>query len=84
VLPPFAVVIFEKIAFHTGYFLSFLHQRFSGGNEATGNASPNMLDPEMHMTPGPFLITPGLWIGLLAAAAFLFVAARLRRQRSPL
>jgi hypothetical protein len=43
-----------------------------------------MLDPDMHMTPGPFLLTPGLWLGLLFAAAFLWSAARLRRQRSPL
>lgn len=84
VLPPFAVVIFEKVAFHTSYFLSFLNYRFSGGQEATGNASANMLDPDMHMTPGPFLITPGLWLGLLFAALFLYVAARLRRQRAPL
>jgi ABC-2 type transport system permease protein len=84
VLPPFAVVIFEKVAFHTSYFLSFLNYRFSGGQEATGNASANMLDPNMHMTPGPFLVTPGLWLGLLFAALFLYVAARLRRQRAPL
>jgi ABC-2 type transport system permease protein len=84
VLPPFAVVIFEKIAFHTSYFLSFLNERFSGGNEAVGGAKGNMLDPDMHMTPGPFLLTPGLWLGLLFAAAFLWSAARLRRQRSPL
>lgn len=84
VLPPFAVVIFEKIAFHTSYFLTFLNDRFSGGQQATANANTNMLDPDMHMTPGSFLITPGLWLGLLAAGAFLVLAARLRRQRSPL
>jgi ABC-2 type transport system permease protein len=84
VLPPFAVVIFEKIAFHTGYFLNFLNNRFGGGQEATSNRHPNMLDPDMHMTPGPFLLTPGLWLGLLFAALFLLAAARLRRKRSPL
>ena len=84
VLPPFGVVIFEKIAFHTSYFLNFLIYRFSGGNDAAGSANGNMLDPDMHMTPGPFIVNPGLWLGLLAAAAFLLVAARMRRQRSPL
>lgn len=84
VLPPFAVVIFEKVAFHTSYFLNFLNYRFSGGQEATGNGNANMLDPDMHMTPGPFLLTPGLWLGLVFAAAFLLLAARMRRQRSPL
>src|SRR5215471_3318542 len=84
VLPPFAVVIFEKIAFHTTYFLGFLNERFSGGNEAVGGGKGNMLDPDMHMTPGPFLLTQGLWLGLLFAAAVLWLAARLRRRRSPL
>jgi len=84
VLPPFAVVIFEKIAFHTSYFLNFLIYRFSGGREAMGSANGNVLDPAMHMTPGPFLSDPGLWLGLVFAAVFLLAAARLRRQRSPL
>ena len=84
VLPPFAVVIFEKVAFHTGHFLNFLTYRLSGGQEATGGTNANMLDPDMHMTPGPFLITLGLWLGLVFAAVFLLAAARLRRQRSPL
>jgi ABC-2 type transport system permease protein len=84
VLPPFAVVIFEKIAFHTAYFSNFLTYRFSGGREAMGSANGNVLDPEMHMTPGPFLTDPGLWLGLVFAAVFLLGAARLRRQRSPL
>jgi ABC-2 type transport system permease protein len=84
VMPPFGVVIFEKIAFHTSYFQNFLIYRFSGGNDAAGSAQGNMLDPDMHMTPGPFIVNPGLWLGLLAAAAFLLAAARLRRKRSPL
>ena len=83
-LPPFAIGIFEKIAFHTSHFAAFMQWRFSGGREAIGNAQGNVLDPEMHLTPGPFLASPGLWIGLVLAAAFLFAAARLRRQRAPL
>jgi ABC-2 type transport system permease protein len=84
VLPPFAIGIFEKMAFHTAYFAAFMQWRVSGGREALGNAQGNVLDPEMHLTPGPFLATPGLWIGLLFAAAFLIMAARIRRQRAPL
>ena len=34
--------------------------------------------------PLPFLASPGLWIGLLAAAAFLFAAIWLRRRREPI
>jgi len=33
---------------------------------------------------GRFLITPGLWGGLLVAALFLVAAARLRRDRGPI
>jgi ABC-2 type transport system permease protein len=83
-LPPFAVGIFEKIAFHSAHFAAFMQWRFSGGREAIGNATGNVLDPEMHLTPGPFLASPGLWLGLVFAALFLYLAARLRRQRAPL
>jgi hypothetical protein len=38
----------------------------------------------MHVTPGAFLVSPGLWIGLLIAAAFLAAAVRLRRNREPI
>jgi ABC-2 type transport system permease protein len=34
--------------------------------------------------PGEFLSTPGLWIGLAVAAAFLAAAVRLRRYREPI
>jgi ABC-2 type transport system permease protein len=81
-LPPFAIVVFERIAFHTSHFATFLQSRASGGNEAVNNS--NMLDPAMKFTPGHFMATPGLWYGLLFAAAFLVVAARLRRARGPI
>jgi hypothetical protein len=35
-------------------------------------------------TPGNFLSTPGLWIGLAFAVAFLAAAVRLRRYREPI
>ena len=76
-LPPFAIVVFEKVAFHTSHFQNFLEDRFSGGNGA-------MIDPEMRMPIVHFMITPGLWYGLLFAAAFLVAAARLRRARGPI
>ena len=41
------------------------------------------LHPGAELTPFHFLMSPGLWIGLLVAAAFLFAAARLRRNREP-
>jgi hypothetical protein len=36
------------------------------------------------LTPLRFLGTPGLWIGLVAAAALLAATARLRRFREPI
>jgi ABC-2 type transport system permease protein len=36
------------------------------------------------LDPGKFLSTPGLWIGLAFAAAFLAAAVRLRRNREPI
>jgi ABC-2 type transport system permease protein len=84
-LPPFAVGIFERIAFHSSHFIGFLEYRFSGGREAVNNMQGNFpLDPEMHLTPGIFLAAPGLWGGLVFAAIFLFAAARLRRYREPI
>jgi hypothetical protein len=42
------------------------------------------MDPLMDLTPGTFLSSPGLWIGLAIAAAFLAVAVRMRRYRDPI
>jgi hypothetical protein len=36
------------------------------------------------LTPGSFLMTPGLWIGLVFAALFVAAAIRLRRYRGPI
>ena len=36
------------------------------------------------LTPGKFLSSPGLWIGLIVAAAFIAAAMRLRRYREPI
>jgi ABC-2 type transport system permease protein len=78
-LPPFAIVVFERVAFHTMFFQDFLNNRLTGGGGGHG-----MLDPEMRMHAFRFMITPGLWFGLLFSAAFLFAAARLRRARGPI
>jgi ABC-2 type transport system permease protein len=85
VLPPIAIGIFEKIAFRSSHFAALIVNRFSGGREAIDSMQGNSpLDPHMHMTPGTFLASPGLWTGLALAAVFLFAAARLRRQRGPI
>ncbi len=84
-LPPLAIAIFEKIAFHTSHFADFISYRFSGSTEAVDTMKGSFpLDPAMHITPGRFLATPGLWLGLVAAVVFLLLAARQRRCRGPL
>ncbi len=69
-LPWVAICVIEKIAFHTTHFAAFLGYRFSGG--AAGGSFVGdraSMDPMMHLTPGKFLTTPGLWIGLAVFAA---------------
>jgi ABC-2 type transport system permease protein len=85
VLPPLAVGIFERIAFHTSYFADFVANRVSGGREAVDSMQGDMpIYPGVHLTPGLFLATPGLWGGLIFAAIFLVAAARIRRSRGPI
>ena len=36
------------------------------------------------LTPGRYITSPGLWFGLICAAAFIAGALRLRRYRGPL
>jgi ABC-2 type transport system permease protein len=42
------------------------------------------IDSLVQLTPGRYLSTPGLWIGLLFAAALIAAAVRLRRYRGPI
>jgi ABC-2 type transport system permease protein len=83
-LPPLAIGIFEKIAFHSSHFAALLENRFSGGSEAATSMMGDPFHPGVHLTPGAFLTSPGLWIGLAFAAVCLFGAARLRRYREPI
>ena len=84
-LPLLAIGVVEKIAFNTSHFGALLGHRMIGGpggdDFMTGILS---MDPLMHFTPGAFLSSPGLWIGLAVAAAFLAAAVRLRRYRDPI
>jgi len=85
VLPPLGIAFFEKIAFHSSHFADLLLYRVAGGAEAGDSAQGSFpMSPGMHLTPGHFLGSPGLWFGLLAAAIFLAAAVRLRRYRDPI
>jgi ABC-2 type transport system permease protein len=83
VLPPLAISTLEKLFFNTAHFAAFVGQFFMGGTEGQYAPGTMPMDPETHLTPGRFLGTPGLWIGLAVTAAFLVAAVRLRRYRGP-
>lgn len=86
VIPPIAIGIFEKITFNTSYFSSMLKNRLLGaGNTAFDFQMHRSISVDLgQLTPGRFLMTPGLWIGLVFAALFIAAAIRLRRYRGPI
>jgi ABC-2 type transport system permease protein len=87
VLPPLALAAFERIAFRTSYIGFLLRYRLIGwmtqGFDFTMRGKAPA-DPLKELTPLRFLSTPGLWIGLVATAIFLFATVRLRRYREPI
>ena len=90
VLPLLAIGIFERVTFGTSHFASLIKYRLmSWAAEAFAFHPHNPQgNPTIHslaqLTPGRYLSTPGLWIGLLFAAAFVAAAVRLRRYRGPI
>ena len=87
VLPFVALEILEKIAFNTDYVAALLRDRLFGfapnAFDFLGHGKPTV-ETLAQLTPERYLSTPGLWIGLLFAAAFIAAAVRLRRYRGPL
>jgi ABC-2 type transport system permease protein len=89
-LPPLALCLAERIAFHSSYLASLLWQRLTGGISAAfnGSAAPgahlNRLNQLAQMDPVRFITTPGLWLGLVFAAACLAAAVWLRQRREPI
>ena len=91
VLPPAVIAIFETLAFRTSYFGDFLKNRLWGFaasafnfNLPDGSTIDAHFIPLTQFTPGRFLSTAGLWLGLIVAAALLAAAVRLRRYREPI
>ena len=91
VLPWLAISAIEKIAFNTAYFAQMLGRRVGGSFEEAfvvtnfpkGSHYP-VVDRLTQLDPLKFVSSPGLWIGLVVAALFIFAAIRLRRYRGPL
>jgi ABC-2 type transport system permease protein len=87
VLPLLAIGVLEKFAFDTSYFVSMLKDRLFGAGDTAFAFQPHRgvaIDSLVQLTPGRFLATPGLWIGLAFAAAFVAIAVRQRRYRGPI
>jgi ABC-2 type transport system permease protein len=83
VVPFLAIGFFEKITFGTSHFASMLKHRLMGfASEAFAFNMHSIDSPQL--TPVRYLSTPGLWLGLIVAAAFVVAAVRLRRYRGPL
>jgi ABC-2 type transport system permease protein len=85
ILPVIAIGGLERILFHSTHFVMLVASRFMGAAHSSTMDSPDVFptNPMIHITPFKYLASPGLWIGLLVAAAFLYMAARLRRSRGP-
>jgi ABC-2 type transport system permease protein len=86
VLPLLAIGVFERIVFQTSHFASLMKYRVAGAMKEAFvfEGQSGHVDRLTQLSPFRFLTCPGLWIGLLAAAAFLAAAARLRRRREPI
>ncbi len=83
VLPLLAIGFFEKITFNTSYFASMLKDRLLGFAPEAFAFNAHTIG-SVALTPGKYLSSSGLWIGLIFAAAFVAGAIRLRRYRGPL
>ena len=89
VLPVLAAGVLEKIIFNTSRIGALVQHRLLGWyGEAFAAHAPGPEGMPLNLraspTPGEFLTTPGLWIGLALAAAFIVMTIRIRRQREPL
>ena len=86
VLPLVGLGVFERVAFGTTYVGDFVRYRLVGWffHAFAIPAKDSVVEPLAQLTPGRYLVTPGLWLGLIFAAACLMGAARLRRHRGPI
>jgi ABC-2 type transport system permease protein len=85
-LPVVAIGVVELIVFRTWHFAALVGLRLIGDAPAFASMPDDGFPsgPMTHITAGTFLGSPGLWIGLIVAAAFLAAAVRLRRYQGPI
>jgi len=86
VIPPIALSVFEKLAFDTSYIGNLIHDRIFNIFDHAFVHQPHEKG-QFHMPvadPAGFFSSPGLWIGLVVAAALFALAVWLRRGREPM
>lgn len=89
VLPLLAVAAVERILLQATPFASMLKYRLGGAMVVAFDFSKKParngnIEELSQLDPARFLTTPGLWIGLIFAAACLAAAIHLRRNREPI
>jgi ABC-2 type transport system permease protein len=85
-LPVVAIAGVEQIAFGTRHFAALVGSRLIGDAPSFVSTPAEVFPsgPMTHITPGSFLSSPGLWVGLVLAGVFLTAAVRLRRYQGPI
>lgn len=84
ILPPAAIMLFERVAFGTTWFANLLVNRLGGGAGAPPPApGATLMDSMTGMPLGRLIVEPGLWVGFVVAAVFVIGAVRLRRAAQP-
>ena len=90
ILPLLLVGFLEKITFNTTWFFHMLQHRLMGNVGIAFDVTPQrgvpvpVIDQLSQLTPGRYLMSPGVWVGLGVAAALLAVTVRVRRNREPI
>ena len=86
-LPPLALCLVEKIAFNTGYLGHLLLYRLGGAYAEAFDVHPHIKGQGYSipdLDPVKFLSSPGLWLGLIVAAALFAATVWQRRYREPI
>lgn len=78
-LPILAIAVLERVVLDSSRFLNVLQSRLVGGLQSF----PASSDPMSHVSPGLYLRSSELWIGLAIAIIFLAMAAHVRRRNGP-
>ena len=83
-VPVLALGVLERLFFNSSHFFQMLGYRLAGDEAAVAPVKDWPISPMTHITPGHFLLSSGLWTGLVFTALCLAGAVRMRRYRSPL